>query len=559
MAGRAKLDKRIKTVVPKRDRWTQIGLRWLSVLASALVAVQVGKAVDGQGVTASWWAWTAGWAVVAAASGGLAVAESLRLQSQAERDLRRLTQESLFTLGSVRVQGRAGQLLDLASSGASRAARYRGGFLASSVASLSAPLIVLVVMGGAMGWRVAGLMTLVVVVGPLLIGAFQGMNKEVGDRFRASQSYLRERFLEGISALESLAYAGAAGSFADHLATTNEHHRRKIMKLLAHNQLLILVMDLVFSLGALVVATFLAVSERSAGELSVGSALTLLLLTIMLVAPIDLIGQFFYIGIGGRAAQRQFSALLTEADQAHRSDEAATSRASSNDVGSDNRGQLPRDVSATSVLQLRDVTAGWDESAPVLQDISLHVAHGERLALVGPSGSGKSTLSAVIQGLIKPLRGEVLVEGRPPEPHGDPSVAVVEQRAYLFNTSIAENLRLAKPDASEAELWGVLDKANLADDVSRMPAGLNTPVGDHGSRLSGGQAQRLAVARALLKDAPILILDEPTSQVDLKGEALIIEAIERASADRTVLTIAHRQAAVRRADRVLVVSEGRVR
>ncbi|WRS29302.1 ATP-binding cassette domain-containing protein [Actinomycetaceae bacterium MB13-C1-2] len=543
-----KLDPRVKGVVSRSDRFVQIGLRWLSVLAISLVAVKVGNALDitaaGRRLPASWWVWVVFLVAVAALSGGLAVTQSLRVQNSAERSLRNLAHDASFALGPIRVQGHAGQLLDLASTGAMRAARYRGGFLSASVASLSAPLIVLAVIGFSAGWGVAGLMTVVVVVGPLLIGAFQGMNKDVGDRFRDSQSHLREKFLEGVNALESLSYAGAGNSYAKSLAGTNEEHRKKIMRLLASNQLLILIMDLVFSLGALILATILAVRGIGNGTLTTGQALSVILLTIILVAPVDLIGQFFYVGIGGRAAQRQFSVLLSEVEAAKDYSDAAMPHP----------GEGPEPPAPPAIL-LDHVTAGWPGSEPVLRDVSIRVDYGEHVALVGPSGSGKSTLSAVVQGLIHPDTGRVLTNAAPPSEAVD-SIAVVEQRSYLFNASIAENLRLAKPHASDAELWSALEKANLAADIRAIGSGLETQVGNRGSRLSGGQAQRLAVARALLKDAPILVLDEPTSQVDLRGEALILEAIGRASKGRTVLTIAHRSAAVREADRVLVVPDG---
>ena len=187
----------------------------------------------------------------------------------------------------------------------------------------------------------------------------------------------------------------------------------------------------------------------------------------------------------------------------------------------------------------------------------LTAVSGEHVALVGPSGVGKSTLSAILQGLLHPRSGNVLVAGSqhtsPDGPTAD--AAVVEQRSYLFNGTIAENLRLVRPDATDDELWAVLEQANLAGEVRAMPSALQTQLGDHGSRLSGGQAGRLAIARALLKDAPFLILDEPTSQVDLASEALILDALEQASEGRAVLTIAHRRAAVRKADRVLQVKD----
>lgn len=531
MSTKTPLHPDVKAATPSAAKNSQILLRWCAALAGAIVAVMVGRAVDlnqgadgwaGPGLPGWWWALTLSMVALAALSSAAATSEALRTQWNTEEKLQELAQRSWLKLGPLRLRGQAGELLDLATNGAMRTARYQGGFLAATVASLSAPVVVWLVIGVEAGWKIAAVLGAVVIIGPLVVGGFQGMNKDTGSRFRASQMHLRGAFLEGIRALESLAYAGAGGRF---------RLRRKIMRLLLSSQVLILIMDLVFSLVALVLATILAVGGVRGGTLSVGQALSLLLLTLMLVAPVDMIGQFFYIGIGGRAAQRQYSQLLWDAEGV--AGDAASSPA-------------PKPGTA---IQVTELTAGWPDGPDLLQGVNVSVDEGERVALVGPSGSGKSTFSAVLQGTLAPRAGSVQIIG---------DIAVVEQRSYLFNQSIADNLRLARADATDEQLWDALAQANLAEEVAAMPDGLNTELGDHGSRLSGGQAGRLAIARALLRDAPILILDEPTSQVDLASEALILDALETAAAGRTVLTVAHRRAAVRQADRVLQVEGGTI-
>ena len=545
MSTKTPLHPDVKAATPSAAKNSQILLRWCAALAGAIVAVMVGRAVDlrqgadgwaGPGLPGWWWALTLSMVALAALSSAVATSEALRTQWNTEEKLQELAQRSWLKLGPLRLRGQAGELLDLATNGAMRAALYRGGFLAATVASLSAPVVVWLVIGVEAGWKIAAVLGAVVIIGPLLVGGFQGMNKDTGSRFRASQMHLRGAFLEGIRALESLAYAGAGGRYAEELAETNERHRRKIMRLLLSNQVLILIMDLVFSLVALVLATILAVGGVRGGTLSVGQALSLLLLTLMLVAPVDMIGQFFYIGIGGRAAQRQYSQLLRDADEASE--------------GAGVPVPAPTALSDSGLaVQVSGLTAGWPDGPDLLHDVNVSLREGERVALVGPSGSGKSTFSAVLQGTLAPRAGSVQIIG---------DIAVVEQRSYLFNQSIADNLRLARADATDEQLWDALAQANLAEEVAAMPDGLNTELGDHGSRLSGGQAGRLAIARALLRDAPILILDEPTSQVDLASEALILDALETAAVGRTVLTVAHRRAAVRQADRVLQVEGGTI-
>src|SRR5690606_37644849 len=149
--------------------------------------------------------------------------------------------------------------------------------------------------------------------------------------------------------------------------------------------------------------------------------------------------------------------------------------------------------------------------------------------LVGRSGEGKSTIADLLQGLWLPAAGTVRLGGAATTELSTASirslVAVVSQSTYLFTGSLAENLRLARPDATDDELWAALATAALDDVVRAMPAGLDTPVGERGLSLSGGQAQRLAIARAVLRDAPLLLLDEPTAQIDLASERAVVEAL----------------------------------
>jgi ABC-type multidrug transport system fused ATPase/permease subunit len=171
-------------------------------------------------------------------------------------------------------------------------------------------------------------------------------------------------------------------------------------------------------------------------------------------------------------------------------------------------------------------------------------------------------VAALVQAHLRPGSGSERIAGHDatavPVDWVRAQTAVVAQTTYLFTGTLADNLRLADPGAADDRLWDVLAQANLADDVRRFPDGLATRVGERGLSLSGGQAQRVAVARALLKDAPILVLDEPTSQVDAASEAALVDALDRAGEGRTVLVVAHRLSTVRGADQVLVLAEGRI-
>jgi ATP-binding cassette subfamily C protein CydC len=202
------------------------------------------------------------------------------------------------------------------------------------------------------------------------------------------------------------------------------------------------------------------------------------------------------------------------------------------------------------------------QGPPVLTDVSFSVPQGARLAVLGPTGAGKSTLGHLLVRFWDPSTGCIRLGGRDlrhlPEVHLRRSIAVVAQQPHLFNASIRENLHLAAPDAPEAHLWEALAAAELADFVRGLPWGLDTWVGEGGGLISGGQARRLALARAVLQAAPVWLLDEPTEGLDRATETRLLERVLGLTQGRTVLLITHRPTALAKMDAVVVLENGRV-
>jgi ATP-binding cassette subfamily B protein len=203
-----------------------------------------------------------------------------------------------------------------------------------------------------------------------------------------------------------------------------------------------------------------------------------------------------------------------------------------------------------------------DTSAPVLDGIDLTVPAGGSLAIVGPTGAGKSTLGYLVPRLYDVTGGRVTLDGVDVRDLDFDTLAravgVVSQETYLFHASVADNLRFAKPDATDEELHAAARAAQIHDHIMSLPDGYDTIVGERGHRFSGGEKQRLAIARTILRDPPVLILDEATSALDTRTEAAVQEAIDALSANRTTLTIAHRLSTVRGADQIVVLDSGRV-
>ena len=213
-------------------------------------------------------------------------------------------------------------------------------------------------------------------------------------------------------------------------------------------------------------------------------------------------------------------------------------------------------------IEFKDVTFSYDGNGLVLSDVTLHVEAGETVALVGHSGAGKSTLLDLIPRFYDPTGGHVAIDGTDIRSVTRESllgqIAVVSQDPFLFNTSIMENIRSGRPGASDDDVIDAAKDANIHRVVENLPQGYETPVGERGVRLSGGERQRITIARALVRNAPILLLDEAVSSLDNESERLVLEALNRLMATRTTFVIAHRLTTVQHADRIIVLRSGRI-
>ncbi|PPF83931.1 ABC transporter ATP-binding protein [Pseudoclavibacter sp. RFBJ3] len=518
-----------------------LALGWLQALALAGVLLLVGGALDGilagEVPNASSVILMGALVVATAAAAAVSTVTVQRSKNSTERALRRLLVGQLFAVGPLALgRERTGSLVSTATASIDRASAYRAGFLGPIIASLTTPLLVLAVIAVAIDPLTAGLLLLLVPLIPLIIIGVQRAFRSSTGAYRRSAGQLSAAFLSAIQGLTTLTLNRAAARTGEDLRERGEQNRRRVMRLLAGNQVLILAVDAVFSLAMITGAAGLAVWRLGDGAITPGQAAALVLLSTLLTGPVDIVGQFFYIGMTGRNAERELSAAVAARPV---SDSAAPAPAGSGGV---------------AALELRGVTAGYERGQAVLSEYSLRIEPGERVVITGPSGSGKSTLLTLAQGLLAPREGIVLVGG---EPAGSSparaALAVVEQTTFLFTGTVADNLRVAKPDASDDELWAALAAAELSEDLERSPDGLATQVGESGLSISGGQAQRVAIARAFLRDASVLLLDEPTAQVDLRSERLITRALAKLAEGRTVVMVSHRPTSILAADRVVTL------
>ncbi len=303
-------------------------------------------------------------------------------------------------------------------------------------------------------------------------------------------------------------------------------------------------MDFLAAAGLMLVADFGA-SALLHGRLDLGHYMQFLLLVPYLYDPIGRLHQLNQLFQAGRAAGERVFEIMDEEPEP-------------GDAGNDETEAGP----VLGEVEFRNVSFAYDEALPVLRGIRLHALPGDTVALVGQTGAGKSTLVNLLTRFYEYDSGEILVDGRPlremPKDVLRRAVGMVTQESFLFNGTIRENLRLGKPDATGEEMLASLEAANAREFVDRMPKGLDTIVGERGVKLSVGEKQRVSIARALLKDPPILVLDEATASVDTATERLIQEALDRLMERRTSFVIAHRLSTVRHADQILVMDHGRI-
>ncbi|MBK9245914.1 MAG: ABC transporter ATP-binding protein [Burkholderiales bacterium] len=291
-------------------------------------------------------------------------------------------------------------------------------------------------------------------------------------------------------------------------------------------------------------ALWIGVRNVQAGALTLGQLTMVMAYLAQLYAPLEVLtGKVTELQGSLASAERAFALLDEVVDVEDRPNARPLARAHGD-------------------IELRDVHFAYVAEAPVLRSASVHVPAGTRVGIVGRTGAGKTTLVNLLTRFHDPLDGALLLDGVDMRDWRLDDLrrqfAIVLQEPVLFSTTIAENIAYGRPAASAAEIAAAARAANANEFIEALPDGYDTQVGERGMMLSGGQRQRIALARAFLKDAPILILDEPTSSVDLKTEAVIIEAMERLMAGRTTFIVAHRLETLRHCDVVYAVQDGRL-
>ncbi|MFF5969612.1 ABC transporter ATP-binding protein/permease [Streptomyces collinus] len=351
-------------------------------------------------------------------------------------------------------------------------------------------------------------------------------------------------YLEALQGMPALRAAGAVGRTRARLEERSAALHRATVAKLRVSLVDTGITDLAIQ-GGTAAAALLACWSAVTGSTTATATYLVLLLASECFRPVRDLAREWHAGYLGASAADGLAALRTAQPAVEDTGTASAHR------------QAPPE------LRFHNVRFTYDGApAPALDGVSFTAQAGRTTAIVGPSGAGKSTLLALLLRHHDPQEGRITLDGRATTEYALDSlrqgIAVVSQETYLFHATIADNLRLARPGATDDDLTGAARAAGIHDEITALPDGYATLLGERGATLSGGQRQRLALARALLADAPVLVLDEATSSVDERREADIVRELPAAANGRTVLVVAHRLAAVRHADRIVVLDAGRV-
>ncbi len=454
-----------------------------------------------------------------------------------KRILREKIYKKLLQLGaSYKEQVQTSEVVQVAVEGVDQLETYFGAYLPQFFYAMLAPLTLFIYLSF-INFPSAIVLLVCVPMIPVAIVAVQRWAKKLLSKYWGQYTALGDTFLENLQGLTTLKIYQADDFKHKEMNEQSENFRKITMKVLTMQLNSITIMDLI-AYGGAALGVIMSVSQFKAGNVSLAGALLIIFLAADFFIPMRQLGSFFHIAMNGMAAcDKIFRLLDIEAE--------------------DSEGK--REISSDCTIICNDVHFSYEEDREILHGIDMKFPHGKFTAIVGESGSGKSTIAALLMRRNKNYSGVVTVGNESLTDISEESIMAnftyISHQSYLFKGSVRDNLLMAAPGVSDERLWEVLKQVKLADFL-RSEQGLDTPLLEKASNLSGGQCQRLALARALLHDTQVYIFDEATSNIDAESENDIMEQIYLLAKSKTVILISHRLANVVGADNIYVLDKG---
>ncbi len=545
-----------------------------------------------------------GWMVAALLVRSVAIfAETIlgqRAASRTKQSLRHQLTDHLIRLGPIPLRGeRTGELVSTATDGLEALDAYISQFLPARYLAALLPIFILLVVIALDAWTSLVLLFAAPML-ILMVTLIGGRAKALTERRFRELSWMSAFFLDMLQGLPTLKLFGRSKEQAETIQRISTHYGKTTMEVLATAFQSSLVMEWAATAATALVA--LEVSYRlMAGQLAFAPALAVLLLTPEFFLPLRTFALRYHAGAAGKAALNRIDALLAlPVDEGDSTQSRQGAKVRGEEIGltqgrggaevrgeeigltqgrGDVEGRREHGEAVESSAHLRAFAplrqddfppirfervsyAYADGERPALRECSFVIQPGARTVLVGASGAGKSTVVDLLLRFMAPQQGRILVGDAPLAAIDAEAwrarVAWVGQQPHLFQGSVLDNLLLARPSATMADVTAAAQAAAAHDFIAALPEGYATPIGEQGVRLSGGQRQRLAIARAFLKDAPLLLLDEPTAHLDAESAHHVHDALKRLMHGRTVLLVAHRLEMARTADHIVVLDHGAV-
>lgn len=464
---------------------------------------------------------------------------SYKASVDVKRILREKIYRKLLRLGaSYREKAATSEVVQMSAEGVEQLETYFGRYLPQLFYSMLAPVTLFIILSF-VNWKASLVLLICVPLIPVSIVAVQKFAKKLLNKYWGIYTELGDSFLENLQGLTTLKIYQADQQKAVEMDEESQRFRRITMKVLTMQLNSTSVMDII-AYGGAAVGMIVVLREFFKGQVGFAGALMIILLASEFFIPLRLLGSFFHIAMNGMAASDKIFALLDLPEP-----EEKAGRITSENVAVD----------------MREIHFSYEADREILKGISMSFPAGSFTSLVGTSGCGKSTVAGILMGRNRGYDGSILVSGLELSEISEESlmsnVTLVSHNSYLFKGTVEENLRLGKKNATKEEMEGVLSKVNLLGFLQEQQ-GLATPIMEKGSNLSGGQCQRLALARALLHDTPVYIFDEATSNIDMESEEMIMAVIHELAKTKTVILISHRLANVVDSDYIYMLKDGYV-
>ena len=464
--------------------------------------------------------------------------------SRISSSLRSRLYDKLLTLGpGWLLTQKSGVLQSTIIDGSEALQNYFGKFLPQVLISITAGAIAVALIFSVdpIIGLVMGVVIMIMLLQPVIVWRGMGTKQRI---WFVVMPQLFSEYLDNLQGIVTLKSFGASRLHGERLYRKTDDLLKNEIGINTDEIVWSLPFGLIFATGSAVAIT-IGAFRMNAGTLSIGGLLLVLLLVGEALRPISELRKTFHFSVKGMGAAEGVLDIL-EAEPL---------------VNDDSSAIMPEAFEPS--VSFENVTFRYrEDDMPAIDRLTFNVRPGEHIALVGRSGSGKTTASSLLLRFFDPQEGVIRIGGRDIRQVSLENllsvIAIVSQDSYLFHGTIRENLLLAKPDATDVELDEAVRAASVHDFIRTLPQGYDTLVGERGLKLSGGERQRISIARAILKNAPILILDEATSSVDIENESLIQEALSRITRGRTTIVIAHRLSTIRNVDTIYVLEKGRL-